>query len=189
MSAIFVLKTACQIIKFFPKNRKNPPRLDYRSLFRKWAALPPRNRTERAAEIEPRIHPECGCYGFMIRYGICSKKRKICFWTQKSGSGFSQNPHPKPQWHIKKQLGMFFNILVILSKFAIQRSNHMASMSQWNSLQIGILSGDSVSTHWIPIGEFSLLGFKYVLTPGVFNSNFNLWNKSTVTLRKSRLWL
>ena len=86
---------------------------------------------------------------------------------------------------IKKQLGMFFNIFIILSKFAIQHSNHMASMSQWNSLQIGILNGSNVSTHWISVGEVSVLDFKKVLTPGVFCSNFNLWNKATVTLCNS----
>ena len=43
---------------------------------------------------------------------------------------------------------MLFNmIFIILSKFAIQHSNHMASMSQWNILQIGILHGRNVSTH------------------------------------------
>ena len=80
---------------------------------------------------------------------------------------------------------MFFNIFIILSRFAIHHGKHMANMSQWNSLQIGILNGSNVSTHWVSIGEVSVLDFKKVLTPGVFCSNFNLWNKSTATLCNS----
>ena len=125
-----------------------------------------------------RIHLECGFYGFIIRFGIWPNKRTIRIWIFPKTRTLRLND-------IKKQLGMFFNIFIILSKFAIQHSNHMASMSQWNSLQIGILNGSNVSTHWISIGEVSVLDFKKVLTPGVFCSNFNLWNKGTVTLCNS----
>ena len=38
-----------------------------------------------------RIHPESGFYRFMIRFWICPKKLKICFWIRKSGFGF-RNP-------------------------------------------------------------------------------------------------
>ena len=41
-----------------------------------------------------RIHPECGFYGFMIRFWICPKKREIRFWIRKSGLGFSQTYAP-----------------------------------------------------------------------------------------------
>ena len=39
-----------------------------------------------------RIHPECGFYGFVIRFWICTKKLKIRFWIRKSGFGFG-NPY------------------------------------------------------------------------------------------------
>ena len=35
-----------------------------------------------------RIHPGCEFYGFMIRFWICPKKRKIHFWIWKSGTYF-----------------------------------------------------------------------------------------------------
>ena len=44
---------------------------------------------------------ECGFYGFMIRFWICPKKRKIRFWIPNSRFGFSKKTHPK--W-ARKQL-------------------------------------------------------------------------------------
>ena len=40
-----------------------------------------------------RIHPECGFYGFMIR-----------FWIQKSGFGFSPKNTPYFNWPLMPQL-------------------------------------------------------------------------------------
>ena len=37
---------------------------------------------------------ESGFYGFMIRFWICPKRRKIRFWIRKSGFGFSQKNAP-----------------------------------------------------------------------------------------------
>ena len=38
---------------------------------------------------------ECGGYfGFMIRFWILPKKRKMHFWIQESVFGFSQKTHP-----------------------------------------------------------------------------------------------
>lgn len=92
MCAILVRKTACQEIEFFPKNPDVDlieTRLEESTkallLFavREMICAPPRNRTEKAAEIEPRIHSGCKSYGFMIRYGICSNKTQNPFLDSK----------------------------------------------------------------------------------------------------------
>ena len=74
--------------------------------------------------------------------GFAQKNAKSVFGFENPGLDFPKNMHRN-----SLQLGMFFNIIIILSKFAIQHSNHMARMCQWNSLQIGILNGGYVSTH------------------------------------------
>ena len=40
---------------------------------------------------------ECGYFGFMIRFWISPKKRKIRFWIQESVFGFSQKKKTHPQ--------------------------------------------------------------------------------------------
>ena len=47
-----------------------------------------------------RIHPECEFYGFMIRFWICPKKRKIQFWIRNSGFGFSQKTYPQTPYFL-----------------------------------------------------------------------------------------
>ena len=74
--------------------------------------------------------------------GFDQKNAKSVFGFENPDLDFSKNRHPKSQRHAKKQLGIvFFNVLIILSKFAIQHSNQSVT------LQIGILKGDNVSTH------------------------------------------
>ena len=42
-----------------------------------------------------RIRPECGLYGFVIRFSICPPKtRKIRFWIRKAGFGFPPKNTP-----------------------------------------------------------------------------------------------
>ena len=75
-------------------------------------------------------------------WDLIKKNAKSVFGFENPDLDFSKNRHPKSQRHAKKQLGIvFFNVLIILFKFAIQHSNQSVT------LQIGILNGDNVSTH------------------------------------------
>ena len=74
-SAIFVRNTACQKYFFQILSQKNAQIV---------------NLKNPDLDLIWRIHPECGFYGFMIRFWICPKKRKIRLWIRKSGFGFSQ---------------------------------------------------------------------------------------------------
>ena len=42
-----------------------------------------------------RIHPECGFYGFMIRFWICPKNAKSVFGFGKPDLDFPKKTHPK----------------------------------------------------------------------------------------------
>ena len=75
LCTIFVSKTACQNYFFQILSQKNAQIV---------------NLKNPDVDLIRRIHPECGFYGFMIRFWICPQKCKIRFWIPNSGFGFSQ---------------------------------------------------------------------------------------------------
>ena len=78
----FFRKTACQIQEYF----------QFQIPSQKSAQIV--NLKNPDLDLIRRIHPECRFYGFMIRFWICLKKRKIRFWISKSGFGFSPKNAP-----------------------------------------------------------------------------------------------
>ena len=145
LCTIFVSKTACQNYFFQILSQKNAQIV---------------NLKNPDVDLIRRIHPECGFYGFMIRFWICPQKCKIRFWIPNSGFGFSQKKRTLNQQESNFARAAYFFVhffAVFLHDYNVKRPE--TSYLSYN------FNGENVVR----------VLFHFFFTPSLFHLGFDWW--------------